>query len=1409
MSKLLGSGLQPDAAANSRYQTPAVKVVPGPGTHPIPGSGRPTPPAVEKIGEALVAGNKADAAQWSAETGIALQDPRVIDYARGIETTAEPSGRDTMVQGLLGLTPLPVVGKLLSTGEKAIAARIASNAGQVVAKTGLKLAAGTGEMAVVNALSSLPDAVKDPAAWAKAQVAALPQDLIMGGGARAILHPILATFAKKNGIAPEQQAQVHSALEDAIRERENGENSRYIQAMQSAKSPETAPVQAVTPPVVQKAGVETPAPANIANLKIGQEMMMPTDQITCKPGVMQYKESNSPGDTPYNPAFADTLDLWKDPNTGENVLVNGHRRDAWARQDGIPQQRVRFIDVPTAEEARLYGALKNIAQGSGTAVDAAKVFRESQLTQDQLAAKGVSLKSGVARDGMGLANLSPDLFHKVANTGEISVDQGSTIGRMVSDPAQQQAIAKLLTTPKGKSITKDTLPEVIREVQNAPTVTKAGDQTALPGFGEEWVTKNLIIEKADLSAYIKNQLKSDKGLFKRVSDNAETLKRGNNVIDQDASKAISERAAQVEQVFDSLRANKGSVSAALNDGAVRIANGENPNGVKADTYKAIQAAVQQTLAGGDAPGSLSTEERPGRVRTEPGDQSATPVTPEVTYTEPAAKPEPALTSAPESAPAEPAPKPEPPSILGSQSGKVLAIPDAVRAAGNISTAGRSAMQLATATHRLLNAGTASPDAAATAGVLREHLGKFHQVEAQLSNTYDDISNRMAGEVNNNLEAVKGLIQNYTSGKPVDPKYTPVTAALKDMEERLAKPMIQSFKGEDYDNWRTHYLPAMYADPEAAAQALEGLKKGNLLGNKSFLKPKTFQDVVQAYNYGEALVKGGQVDKNPFIPATWNPVELMQRHVQQVAKVKLLNDFTTDLKVNGLYKLVRPEDAPPQGWQKIDNPGGRVASWQDTHGGNVQDNGQPYAPQLVEHGNYYAPPDAKLIIDRWLSPTLWGNEAYDTARAATNSFTRMQFALNAFHASFTGLNSSIVHASRAVMQLFNGQANAATVGELAKSAVPFAQLPGDLARGHALRGEYLNPGVHSELGDSVSNLIKGNAGFGLDNFYGDTALGDLKASWARKEFGHAIAGAIPGAVTGMTSPIFKYEVPYVKLSLSSKIAEDLLAKHPNATPTERLQLIDQAVDHVDNVFGQFQSENTFQPRVMRDIAHLMTRAYYWAYGSYRMGGQAISDTALQAAAKVTGNGSKLPITLQHMTPNQAYVVTAAAKIAAWDAMTQIALTKYYTGHVIYPNQLKDYAFPRTGLKNDRGDDERLSTPTYVGEVSGLLHRGPLGQAETKLGALPKGVWDAITNHDYTTANGYNVPISKPGTPFAQDMEQRMLHILKQAEPIGVEKETPKELFGNKGTPERIGAFAGLGKAPGYITSPDKTSGGVSF
>ena len=289
--------------------------------------------------------------------------------------------------------------------------------------------------------------------------------------------------------------------------------------------------------------------------------------------------------------LAGVIQVWRDPGDGQTYIINGHNRATLANKLGVDSVTVRYIQANNASEARAVGALTNIAEGRGNAMDAAKFFRDTGLSRQDLMDKGIPLGEKVATDGLAISNLDDSLFRRTVD-GRLTVNQASIIGSSGLDNTQQVALVKLVDAreSRGKKISNDVLRELASVAKSSATQTET--QTDL--FGTSEVARNLAFEKAEIQSRIRSQLSREKRLFGTVANSraAQELQRAGNQINTQESAKVSQGAAVALNVFDRFKNISGPISARINQSASAIADGAGKRTEERALYRDILKLIE-------------------------------------------------------------------------------------------------------------------------------------------------------------------------------------------------------------------------------------------------------------------------------------------------------------------------------------------------------------------------------------------------------------------------------------------------------------------------------------------------------------------------------------------------------------------------------------------------------------------------------------------------------------------------------------------------------------------------------------------------------------------------------------------------------------------------------------------------
>src|SRR5262249_39114565 len=125
-------------------------------------------------------------------------------------------------------------------------------------------------------------------------------------------------------------------------------------------------------------------------------------------------------------------------------VVDGHQRVGLARRLGVPTlAAVRLAGSVTIADARRRGARLNLQNGSGTALDVAKLLRAEPLDDGERAKLPTDALAGeVIRTAEALARLGDAAFLRVVNGQVHPVPQknaryAAIVGRLVTGEAEQ------------------------------------------------------------------------------------------------------------------------------------------------------------------------------------------------------------------------------------------------------------------------------------------------------------------------------------------------------------------------------------------------------------------------------------------------------------------------------------------------------------------------------------------------------------------------------------------------------------------------------------------------------------------------------------------------------------------------------------------------------------------------------------------------------------------------------------------------------------------------------------------------------------------------------------------------------------------------------------------------------------
>ena len=330
-------------------------------------------------------------------------------------------------------------------------------------------------------------------------------------------------------------------------------------------------------PEGQLPGMNPPAYEQVATIE--------TNLVAAAPKTFQYKAEGQTAtgrsgslaeENVYDPRYGGVISVWRDTQgelgaPGQIYVVNGHNRLELANRSGFPVINVQYIDAPTAADARMTGALQNIKDDKGTAIDAAKIFRDTGMSVEDLRLQNVNLNGKLASEGVALSRLPQWLFDKTV-TGDLPTAKAVALGSadgvddaIISDVAKQ-AIAGKWSAEK-----------IVQAMQEAKfaSASAAPAEGVLPGFEAMFKTSN-VVDLIDIRTAAYRQLSVEMRALAAASQakNTSYLEAAGNAINVEGSQAARKMAAEAVAVFNRVTGYEGPVRTILNELAGQLPAGK-------------------------------------------------------------------------------------------------------------------------------------------------------------------------------------------------------------------------------------------------------------------------------------------------------------------------------------------------------------------------------------------------------------------------------------------------------------------------------------------------------------------------------------------------------------------------------------------------------------------------------------------------------------------------------------------------------------------------------------------------------------------------------------------------------------------------------------------------------------------
>jgi hypothetical protein len=331
----------------------------------------------------------------------------------------------------------------------------------------------------------------------------------------------------------------------------------------------------------------------------------------------------------YDPLFGKIVSVWRDPQTNQLFVVNGHNRLDLARRSGTKSILTWEIDAATAEEARAIGAMENIAEGQGTPWDAAKIMRDMGINAEEMVRRNIDVTKGVAEKGVALSRLPQDVFEQGV-TGKLTLDKAVALGSEKLDDAVVRDVAAA-ATKSGWSAEK--ILQAMQEAKFAQTSGPSGGGV-LPGFESMFETSNfgtMLDVRTEAFKALREEMIALTSLAKEGRKGI--IESAGNVVNVAGSQAAKGQAQAAVDVFNRVTGYTGPVRDLLNEMAGQVGGKRTAKAVVTENLARLKAAIEDEMKGPRLP-----LEQPPAAAVAPSVPSAGTSAPDAPPAAPAAPP---------------------------------------------------------------------------------------------------------------------------------------------------------------------------------------------------------------------------------------------------------------------------------------------------------------------------------------------------------------------------------------------------------------------------------------------------------------------------------------------------------------------------------------------------------------------------------------------------------------------------------------------------------------------------------------------------------------------------------------------------------------------------------------------------
>lgn len=308
--------------------------------------------------------------------------------------------------------------------------------------------------------------------------------------------------------------------------------------------------------------------------------------------------------------------LFEEKDTGRIIVADGHQRRGLAKrlaEEGFEDARLdgilfREADGWTAREVRTVAALKNMREGSGTILDAAKVFRDYPAA---IKDRSLPISGDFIAQARALAKLDDDAFRAVINK-VIPERYGAVIGELAPDrPDLHGDLVQLLKDGEPGSV--DDARALVHEGLLDDFIEREGVQQDL--FGGGLPRKSTVIARGQIRAAVMRAIRASAKINGFLVKNADAIEAGGNALARTENEARLAVDNAAQNIVSKLSMRAGDIGQAFSDAAAAVTKGEL---TAANAAKGIVKRLEKAVKAGEKFDELRAE----RITPEPPSEAA-------------------------------------------------------------------------------------------------------------------------------------------------------------------------------------------------------------------------------------------------------------------------------------------------------------------------------------------------------------------------------------------------------------------------------------------------------------------------------------------------------------------------------------------------------------------------------------------------------------------------------------------------------------------------------------------------------------------------------------------------------------------------------------------------------------------